>query len=224
MGFTQGDILLDSPTGAYYSGQMVNGRLVFDLDGPKKIRGIYMTVKGYCKVFWESERSRRVDNRTEYYTVNHESFEEYINLKIYLFGGKNAEHTLSPGKNEFPFTFQLPDTCPSSFEASDGHVRYELRCVMDIPYSIDEEKCRELRVHAPLDLNMQNCNEPIEFEFNQSYCCWCISGGSSYTVVKIPASGFCPGQTVPIEIYCQNRSTVEIDYIKIAIKKVSSKL
>lgn len=41
MGLTNFQIVLDSPTGAYYAGTNVIGRLQFTLDKPKKIRGDY---------------------------------------------------------------------------------------------------------------------------------------------------------------------------------------
>jgi hypothetical protein len=39
MGFSNGELMLDSPTGAYYSGQNVTGRVVFELTTATKIRG-----------------------------------------------------------------------------------------------------------------------------------------------------------------------------------------
>lgn len=39
MGLTNFQIVLDSPTGAYYAGTNVIGKLQFTLDKPKKIRG-----------------------------------------------------------------------------------------------------------------------------------------------------------------------------------------
>lgn len=41
MGLTNFQIVLDSPTGAYYAGTNVIGKLQFTLDKPKKIRGDY---------------------------------------------------------------------------------------------------------------------------------------------------------------------------------------
>lgn len=40
MGITNFQIVLDSPTGAYYAGQNVTGKLLLNLDKPKKIRGM----------------------------------------------------------------------------------------------------------------------------------------------------------------------------------------
>lgn len=39
MGFNEGSIILDSENGAYYAGQTVFGRIVFDQGKPKTIHG-----------------------------------------------------------------------------------------------------------------------------------------------------------------------------------------
>lgn len=62
----------------------------------------------------------------------------------------------------------------------------------------------------------------MEFDLSSSYCCWCVSAGHSEVMVRIPASGFCPGQVIPMEVSCKNESSVEIDEIKFAIKKVGT--
>ncbi|XP_063830293.1 arrestin domain-containing protein 3-like [Ostrinia nubilalis] len=219
MGFSEGQIMLDSPTGAYYSGQTVNGRVIFELTKVKTIRGIFVKFHGFCSVHWTTQKSRRVNDRTEHYTVSHDSHEEYINLKMYILGSKNAEHKLNPGKYEYPFTFQIPDSCPSAFEGSHGHVRYELKVVADRAYKTDQEIFHPLRVIAPLDLNYQNCKEPRTMEFDQTFCCWCMSSGAAHTLVKLPVTGYCPGQVIPLEVSCSNASSVELDQIKFAIKK-----
>ncbi|KAM3960389.1 arrestin domain-containing protein 2 [Aphomia sociella] len=220
MGFQDGRIVLDSPNNAYYSGQTIQGRLIFERDKSKTFRGIYVRMKGYCKVHWTSQQSRRVNDRVEHRTINHDSHEEYIDHKAYLVGGKSGEHHLQPGKHEFPFSIHIPHTCPSSFEGSHGHIRYELKVVVDRAFKTDQEITAPVRIIAPLDLNTeQYTKDPIELEFHDSYCCWCISSGSSETLVKLPVTGYCPGQVIPVEVACNNKSSVEIEKIKIAIKK-----
>lgn len=43
MGVTNFQIVFDSPSGAYYAGQNVTGRVMLTLDKPKKVRGKYST-------------------------------------------------------------------------------------------------------------------------------------------------------------------------------------
>ncbi|KAI8434432.1 hypothetical protein MSG28_012466 [Choristoneura fumiferana] len=163
MGFDEGRIILDSENGAYYAGQTVHAKLVFDLDKVKTFRGIYAKIKGFCKVHWTSSHTRRVPDgqggyRSETYTENHESHE-----------------------HEFPFTFPLPDNCPSSFEGEYGHIRYQLKVVVDRAFKFDQEK-------------------KISLRFEDSYCCCCTSSGVCETFVKLPKAGYCPGQVIPIEV------------------------
>ena len=44
MGFDDGQILLESGNGAYYAGQTVYGRVVFNQGKPKTIHGEYLYV------------------------------------------------------------------------------------------------------------------------------------------------------------------------------------
>ncbi|KAF9419897.1 hypothetical protein HW555_003730 [Spodoptera exigua] len=222
MGFDEGQIILDSENGAYYAGQTVYGRLVFSQDKVKTIHGIYVDMKGFCKVHWTTSHSRRVNNRTQHYTVSHDAHEEYFRSKRFLIGSENAEHHLQPGNHEFRFDCPIPINCPSSFEGSHGHIRYRIKVVMVTKgmFSFNKDKMVPIKVHAPLDLNMNPyCREPMEFDLSTSYCCWCVSAGHSEIFVKMPVGGYVPGQIIPMEVSCKNESNVEIEEIKFAIKK-----
>lgn len=222
MGFDEGQIILDSENGAYYAGQTVYGRMIFSQDKVKTIHGIYVDLKGFCKVHWSTSHTRRVNDRTEHYTVNHDSHEEYFRSKRYLIGSEDGEHHLQPGSHEFRFDCPIPINCPSSFEGSYGHIRYRLKVVMVTKgmFSFNKDKMVPIKIHAPLDLNQNPyCREPMEFDLSSSYCCWCVSAGHSEVMVRMPVSGYCPGQIIPMEVSCKNESSVEIDEIKFAIKK-----
>ncbi|XP_026493524.2 arrestin domain-containing protein 17-like [Vanessa tameamea] len=220
MGFDDGRMVLESPNGAYYSGQTVRGKLTFEQNKVKSFRGIYVKILGFCKVHWTTTESRRVNGKTTTYRKTHESYEEYVNMKVYLVGGESGDHQIQPGHYDYPFTFNLPAGCPASFEGNYGHIRYEIKAVVDRAFKFDQEKKIAVRVITPMDLNSDPyCREPIEMEFNASYCCCCFSSGSCDTVVNAPMSGYCPGQTIPIEISCENKGNVEISQIVIRIVK-----
>nr|XP_049702086.1 arrestin domain-containing protein 17-like isoform X2 [Helicoverpa armigera] len=222
MGFDDGQIILDSDNGAYFAGQTVFGRLVFSQGKVKTIHGIFVDIKGFCKVHWTTSHTRRVNDRTETYTVSHDSHEEYFRRKTFLFGGESGDHHLQPGNHEFRFDCPIPVNVPSSFEGSHGHIRYRIKVKMLTTgiFSSNKEKMVPIRVHAPLDLNLNPyCKEPIEYELSSTYCCWCVSAGSSQVMVRLPVGGYCPGQVIPMEVACKNDSNVEIDEIKFAIKK-----
>ncbi|XP_023939409.2 splicing factor 3A subunit 2 [Bicyclus anynana] len=220
MGFDEGRMVLDSPNGTYYSGQTVQGRLIFQQDKVKTFRGLFVKLKGFCHVHWTTTRTRTVNGKSQSYTVHHDSHEEYINAKIYLVGGESGEHHIQPGLHEYPFHFRLPVNCPSSFEGEYGHIRYEIKAVVDRAFKFDQEKKVAVRVMAPLDLNLDPyCREPLELELQESYCCCCVSSGSTEVAVRLPVSGYCPGQTIPIEVTCSNKGGVGIDDIKLIVTK-----
>ncbi|XP_045450223.1 arrestin domain-containing protein 17-like [Melitaea cinxia] len=220
MGFDEGQIVLDSPNGTYFSGQTIRGKLIFQQDTVKTFRGIYVIFNGYCKVHWTTTETRRVNNRNVTHTKSHDSYEEYINQKIYLVGSESGEHHIQPGNYEYPFTFRVPDNCPSSFEGDYGRIRYKIKAIVDRAFKFDQEKKVAIRVWAPLDLNMNPyCRESIEMDFDSNYYCCCFSSGSTNTVVNVPVSGFCPGQKIPIEVTCMNKGTVIVGSVKFRMKK-----
>ncbi|XP_068622583.1 arrestin domain-containing protein 17-like [Battus philenor] len=220
MGFDEGSIILNSDNETFYAGQTIFGKLVFEQDKVKTFRGIYVKMKGFCEVHWTKTTTRRHNDRTHTHVENYNSYEEYFSRKVFLVGGESGEYHLQPGKHEFPFECPIPANCPSSFEGDHGHVRYEIKIVVDRAFKLDQEKSKRIRVIAPLDLNTNPyCQEPMQFDIEDTYCCCCMGNGSSETVVKLPVSGYCPGQTIPIEINCSNQGRVEIDQIKLAIRK-----
>lgn len=56
------------------------------------ISGIYVVFNGYCKVHWTTTHTTRVNNRTVTHTKSHDSYEEYVNQKIYLVGSESGIH------------------------------------------------------------------------------------------------------------------------------------
>lgn len=64
-----------------------------------------------------------------------------------------GDHHIQPGHYDYPFVFQIPGNCPSTYEGEYGHVRYEIKIVVDKAFQFDQKKTVELRVIAPLDLN-----------------------------------------------------------------------
>lgn len=52
-----------------------------------------------------------------------------------------------------------------------------------------------------------------ELEEIHNFCCWCCSCGGFFIKVKIPKSGYVPGEQIKIEIYLKNSSTVKVKKI-----------
>ena len=80
--------------------------------------------------------------------------EIYIDKMTYLFGGKDEKHSVEVGQHRFPFSFQLPENIPSSFEAENGHVRYSLKASIHRVLLPDYEFKAFFTVNSINDLNV----------------------------------------------------------------------
>ncbi|KAJ2949375.1 hypothetical protein O0L34_g15288 [Tuta absoluta] len=220
MGFDDGSIVFERENGIYYAGEIVRGKVVFNQQKNKNFRGMYAKLKGFCDVRWTTRHSRRVNDRTEYYDVEHTSHETYIENKVYLIGGPDGEVQIKPGHYEYQFEFVIPGHCPPSFNGEYGHIRYTIKVVIDRSFKFDQEKKVDITVLNPKDLNRDPyCKELMLFEFEETYCCWCSSQGNCETTVKLPQSGYCPGQTINFELKCANNSRLTMDAITFEIKE-----
>lgn len=57
-------------------------------------------------------------------------------------------------------------------------------------------------------------------ELQKTFCCFCCASGPLSATVALPATGFVPGQGVPIQAEIENASNVKVDRLKILLRKV----
>ncbi|KAI5695943.1 hypothetical protein M8J75_005840 [Diaphorina citri] len=205
-------IEFDSPTSAYYAGQIVSGRVILNLhDKPKKVRAVIIHFKGEAKVEYSGQHRVRKDNGdTENENVQFKASEDYYDFKYNLFGGSEAEMEIPQGSHVYPFSSTLPPTLPSSFDGEHGCVRYKVTARLDRPWKFDET------VEAVFFV------EPINQEVSKNFCClWCQSGPLQLSV-SAPFSGFVPGQTIPITIDVENGSNIAVDDVVIELTKYTT--
>uniref|UniRef100_A0A1B6J2J8 Arrestin-like N-terminal domain-containing protein n=1 Tax=Homalodisca liturata TaxID=320908 RepID=A0A1B6J2J8_9HEMI len=98
MGIENFQILLDNPSGIYYGGSVVSGKLKFNLDKPKKIRGVKIHFFGEANVSFRGTRSASgSDSRNKQVTFR--GTEEYFSTKYYLTGSSNIASKTRSGKD-----------------------------------------------------------------------------------------------------------------------------
>ena len=68
-------------------------------------------------------------------------------------GNLGEEGTFPAGQRVYPFTFQLPNNLPYSYESIIGNVRYHASCKVVVPWGFDIEKNRDFSVISGYDLN-----------------------------------------------------------------------
>ncbi|XP_042871038.1 arrestin domain-containing protein 3-like isoform X2 [Penaeus japonicus] len=210
----------DNPHAVFFSGQTITGRITVSLTDSKSCRGIEVKFKGFGRVHWTEDRSVTVDGKSETETVHYNSSETYYTMEYRVWGnGQKSE--LPPGTHQFNFSFLLPNGIPSSFESTVGQVRHRCEAKMDIPWGRDKKTKRPYSVNTLLDLNSNpQAQMPIECNDHKYLCCcWCRSGPLSM-VVRIPRSGYVPGQKLLLNAELTNMTRSKVSYSKATLKQV----
>lgn len=116
----------------------------------------------------------------------------------------------------------LPQMLPTSFEAKFGHIRYLVKLVMDRPFKFDLTYTVAFTVLKQLDLNYENpaLRIPTKMETIKSFYWGFCKTKPMYISVSIPFSGYVAGQSVNIEIEINNQSRVNIEELKVSLKKI----
>lgn len=139
----------DNPIKVVYAGQLLRGTVELTLTNPKNVCGVYVRIYGFASVQWKEGRRERTGQ------------EDYINERMYFVGERSGkvyhmmsneytifnEHSihlsgevqLMPGTHKYTFQCQLPNELPTSAEGRYGHVRYNVRVVIDRPMWPDKK-------------------------------------------------------------------------------------
>ncbi|XP_072938001.1 arrestin domain-containing protein 17 [Epargyreus clarus] len=223
MGIKEATIYLDNQLNTYYAGQTVNGRIEYVFDSPKKVRGIHVKFKGEAHTEWsESKEEQDSEGKTQSTDTLHTGNEEYFQISYYLLGSSSGNEIEIPaGKQVYNFTCALPPVLPSSFEGKYGYVRYTVKVTLDRPWKFDQETKMAFTVINALDLNLNpSYREPIHIQMEKTFCCFCCASPPLSVDVRAPVSGYCPGQVIPFTIDIENKSNVDVELIKIFLRKV----
>lgn len=223
MGIKEAAIYLDNQFNTYYAGQTINGRIEYVFDSPKKVRGIHVKFKGEAHTEWsESKEEQDAEGKTQSTDTIHTGNEEYFQITYYLLGSNTGNEIEIPaGKQVYNFTCALPPVLPSSFEGPYGFVRYTVKITLDRPWKFDQESKMALTVINAMDLNLNpSYREPVHFQMEKTFCCFCCASPPLCVDVRAPVSGYCPGQVIPITIDIENKSNVQLHLVKIFLRKV----
>ncbi|RLU22954.1 hypothetical protein DMN91_005232 [Ooceraea biroi] len=202
--------------GATYSpGELVTGNVIVDLAREKTIRALKLSFKGEANVSWERRRTTKDSQGHSHTHVDHyRANEQYFNLVYYLLGDTADEVRMPAGFQKYPFSFSLPHNIPCSFEHADGYIRYTTKAVIDRPWRFNHECKIAFTVVTSYDLNAhsQQCLG-LDDEVTESLCCFCFNMGSIRLRIRIPTTGFVPGQSIETMINLDNTSSVGVTKI-----------
>uniref|UniRef100_A0A1I7TA03 Arrestin_C domain-containing protein n=1 Tax=Caenorhabditis tropicalis TaxID=1561998 RepID=A0A1I7TA03_9PELO len=132
-------VLFDKPGKVYYPGETVTGTVVFENTEPLSARSVTIGSRG----------------KTE--TWNVKTFD--LNCKKPLFNGselvwcsEDGTNKMPVGKQEFPFSFVLPQDCPPTFKGLYGQNKYKVVVRIDVPWKFTSRIYEEFTVGKKLDL------------------------------------------------------------------------
>jgi hypothetical protein len=123
-----------------------------------------------------------------------------INIEI-IRKQADTEIYLESGEHSYEFSAILPLDLPTSFEHTNGQIRYAVFAILDIPWSSNKNIIRSFTIINPFDLNtMPNLRIPLGASSTQIFgcrpCC------KTYPII----SNFSVKQSIKIIIkVCQSR-------------------
>ncbi|XP_018053906.1 PREDICTED: arrestin domain-containing protein 17-like [Atta colombica] len=217
-------IEFDRPGATYAPGEIVTGDVIVDLAREKTIRALKLSVKGEANVSWERKRSTKDSQGRNHTQIDHfRASEQYFNLTYYLLGNTagNGEVRVPAGFHRYSFNFSLPYNIPCSFEHTNGHIRYTMKAVIDRPWRFDHESKIAFTVVSSYDLNAHS-HQCIgaDDEVSESFCCFCCFNlGSMKLRIRIPTTGFVPGQSIETMVNLNNTSSVNVTKICVKLER-----
>ncbi|KAJ3583114.1 hypothetical protein NHX12_034447 [Muraenolepis orangiensis] len=187
----------------YSCGDLITGKLSFDLTKKMTINSITLTLNGKAHVSWR--RGTRKHRRVTTANV------EYFNLKnvIRVNAEDAVQSKLPPGTHVYPFACQIPQgDFPASFKGLRGRIVYSLLVVLDRPWHRTKEYITEFNM-APSSYTTPNYElmAPLSGTISKTLCClWCASGPISMNV-RLARKAFLPGEDITIMCEFSNGSS-----------------
>ena len=207
----------------YLAGSQLTGRAVLETDAEKNYRLIAVSLVGTGKVEWTEGGGEESETR--------KAKEEFLHETVTVWGddlGEGQSGTLSAGRHEFPFTFSIPDSCPSSYETQrassnlDAWIRYVLTGRISTRGALKADHTVEKAVTVVKELRPQ-LTEPArqQRQDTEGFLC-CVSGPVAVTA-ELPYTGFAVGDRIPLSINVENGTTHNVRVEASLAKRVKLK-
>ncbi|XP_061115522.1 arrestin domain-containing protein 3-like [Conger conger] len=196
----------DAPNGihVFSSGDVVSGRIIFELSKEITVNSITVIGKGKAKVAWSTGSSKQ----RRHYSAR----EDYFNMKSDIIQQNGAigggETVLREGTHVYPFSMQLPQGhFPSAFQGVHGRVTYALVVQIHRPWHLAEEFRAELNFVSHIDANHPQLLEPLAASNSKELCCLCCTSGPISMNAGLERKGYVPGEMIQIIAEFENSSS-----------------
>lgn len=119
---------------------------------------------------------------------------------------------LAAGSYVYHASFTLPKNLPENHENEYGHIRYEAKVHIDVPWGFDEKEKTAFYVNPRFNLNeFPHLREPVRALAEKTFGCCCWSSEPLRIFNILPRSGYVPGDRVQYSLELNNDSDVAID-------------
>lgn len=203
----------DNPQGIYHAGQTLSGKVELRLDKPEPVNGFNLIVSGYAEVDW----SERDDEKSESFSGVEKLLRKHTTL---IAPRKEGAIEIPAGIHRYKFSCALPSDLPTSFEGKYGKIRYIVCATLDRPWKFNQTCKVAFTVLKPLDLNRDPVlGQPKRLEVVERFCCWPCRSRPLQITVEIPASGYVPGQKIPVTVTLNNASSITLRGVKCSLDR-----
>ena len=189
----------------YYSGSEITGVLKVGVAEAKtNYKNIQISLKGKGVVKW-------TQNTSDTGVVVWTSDESYTDQRIEVWNkNQTADAKFPPGTYEYPFSFKLPDRCPSSFERDKGSIKYylEAQIASTTPFS-DHSVKLGVRVCNLVDISREELQVSVEKVRQKEIGFWKFKAGDIHFTATLPRTGYSVGgsDSIPLRVFTENRSS-----------------
>jgi hypothetical protein len=198
----------------FYPGQKIEGKVILHCQKQIKPLKIYLTFTGRASVAWTQTTFGRGE-------VTYFAKEKYFRVEVDLWVRENGQEQLHPGTYEWPFSYKLPLTLPSScvIEDSHGDIRYWLEAQIDLhtPFRVRYATAQFVfTVLECVDLNLaeEDLTLPRRSEGQKVLCCLCCKSGPLTLAVSTNRGGYCAGENILVTASLENGTNKQIRVIE----------
>ena len=206
---------------AFKAGSVVNGDVILFLDKAKKVDKVNVSFSGKSYIFVSEYEQELMKEKCSHADSDQE---QIIDLSTTLWNGC-IHQSLEAGTHNFPFSIQLPESLPSSFQLNSKdlhgcHIIYTLKATVIRP------KKKSYRTEMPITItNEPNINDP-SFASMQ-----CVSGKkeksgihryfptSGHVTMEVTTNhnGYHIGDSIAISVDIENTTKGKISSLRAAL-------
>ncbi|XP_055851496.1 arrestin domain-containing protein 2-like [Episyrphus balteatus] len=208
--------------GTFFTGQIVSGKVIIELNRKKKLRAIELKICGFSAAKW---RDRRSGAKKEHHHKKRRftGREDYIASNTFLIGSYNGQDVIvDEGSHIFTFQCLIPENCPSSFEGKYGHIRYIAKVIMNNSFSKNNTYTVGFTVLKLVDLNWDSnlLKMPANIETIEGFC---LSTTKPVMLsVDISQTGYVPGQMILVNGEVNNQSNCDAKKINVFFNLIAT--